>query len=160
MKKISVLVLLVVLVASTTVVMARPPYKGIGMEAGRGGKASVFQNLNLTEEQSEKIGGLREALQKEITPLRTEIVRKQTEMKLLWMEDNLDQDKIKAQHNEILTLRGKIADKFLDFRLAFHKSLTLEQRSQLLAKGPGKKGSFRHGIGDPRGLGMGPSSRW
>jgi len=159
MKKISVLVLLAVLVASVTVVMARPRYKGVGVEAGRGGKTSVFQNLNMTKEQSEEISGLRESLQKEITPLRAEMVRKQTEMKLLWMEDNLDPDKIKAQQKEILDLRGKIAEKVIDYRLAFHKSLTPEQRSQLLARGPGKKGGFHRGIGGPRSLDMGSSAR-
>ena len=159
MKKISIFVLVVLFVASATVVMARP-YMGAGKGMERDGRASAFQKMNLTEEQTAKIDVLRESLQKETTPLRTELLKKSTEMKLLWMADDPDADKIKALQKEILDLRGKMSEKFTDYRLAVHKILTPEQRTQLLARRSGKRGISRRNMGGHQDRGMGAAPRW
>ena len=97
MKKSILFSLIMVLAFSVTAVMAGPRGQG----ADRGGKVSRFKDLNLTEEQSEKIKALRDSLKKDISPLRTEMVKRQTEMKLLWMEDNPVAEKIKTKQKEI-----------------------------------------------------------
>ena len=159
MKKISIFVLVVLFVAAASVVMARP-YMGAGKGMERDGRASAFQKMNLTEDQTEKINALRESLQKETTPLRTDLVKKSTEMKLLWMADEPDADKIKALQKEILDLRGNMAEKFTDYRLAVHKILTPEQRAQLLTRRAGKRGISHRSMGGPQGRGMGAAPRW
>ena len=159
MKKISIFVLVLLFVTSASVAMARP-YMGTGKGMERGGSSSAFQKMNLTEEQTEKINALRESLQKETTPLRTELVKKGTEMKLLWMADEPDAGKIKALQKEILDLRGKMSEKFTDFRLAVHKILTPEQRAQALARRSGKRSISRGGMGGSPGRGMGAAPRW
>jgi Spy/CpxP family protein refolding chaperone len=159
MKKISIFVLAVLFVATASVVMARP-YMGAGRGMERGGRASAFQKMDLTDDQTEKINALRESLQKETAPLRTDLLKKSTEMKLLWMADEPDAGKIKALQKEILDLRGKMADKFTDYRLAVHKILTPEQRAQSLARRSGKRGISRRGLSGPPGRGIGAAPRW
>ena len=134
MKKTLYLAILLIFVASAAVVEAQPRRMAPGPAGAEGRKGAIWSDLNLTEEQSEKIGALRESLQKEMMPLRMEIARKRLEMRLLWMEDDPDAAKIKAEQKEIQDLRGQLAEKWIDFRLAFRSILTPAQRSQLLAE--------------------------
>jgi Spy/CpxP family protein refolding chaperone len=163
MKKTILIISLVFLVASATIAMAGNRDKGGQMGPWAGMKAPALSNLNLTGEQEEKIRALGEAHQKEVAPLRMELYKKRTELRLLWMQDNLDANKIKAKQKEIHELRGKLQEKRTDFRLNFYNTLTPEQRTQLIlrkyARGrhgfQGPRGGL-HGHGPGKGPGMGP----
>jgi Spy/CpxP family protein refolding chaperone len=134
MKKVFYLAILLIFVASAAVVEAQPRRMAPGPAGAEGRKGALWSDLNLTEEQSEQIGAMRDSFQKEMMPFRMDIARKKLEMKLLWMEDDPDAAKIKAKQKEIQELRGQMAEKWIDFRLAFRSILTPEQRLLLLEK--------------------------
>ncbi len=145
MKKLTLFAVLIILVASFTVAMAEPRGKQGGKDGkdfGREGRRSPFANLNLTEEQKGKIDAMRESLQKEMTPIRTDMIKKRMELNLLWMEDSPEGDKIKAKQREIRDLRGTMEDTLTDFRLNVNSILTPEQRAELMAKRAQGKSSF------------------
>ena len=162
MKKISVIAAFLLVMASATLVMAGPPGKGSGGGGGWCATPSALASLNLTAEQSGKIRALRESCLKEITPIRVQLLSKRAELRLLWMQTNLDPDKIRAAQKEVRDLKGQMQEKSTDCRLAFRNILTPEQTSKLLAQGIGRgKGHHRWGDRDSRrGLGGGPGCRW
>jgi len=145
MKKIFLLVIVTLLFLSVSMVMAVPPGPRQGDSRGsdtmrykmRGRQISPISRLNLTTEQNDKVKGLQESRIKESAPIKAELIKKQTELRLLWMEDNPDPEIIKAKQKELLNLQGQIQDKFTDFRLEFRNILTPEQRAQLIAGGFG-----------------------
>ncbi len=148
MKKMSLFTGLLLLIASTTVAMAGPSDKGTGMGPGRGMNALVLSGLDLTAEQLEEVRALRESHRKEITPLRTQLIHKRAERRLLWMQINLDHDSIRAKQKELHDLTWQIMEKTTDYLLAFRRLLTPEQVSKFLAQGQGRG----HGYGRGRGL--------
>ena len=144
MKKFMIFAVVLILVASVTVALAEPRGGKGGKDFGREGKRSPYANLNLTEEQKGKIDTLSESMRKELTPLRTESIKKRMELNLLWMEDSPDADKIKAKQREIRDLKGKMEDIYTDFRLSVNSLLTPEQRAELTARGAQRKHYSRH----------------
>ena len=145
MKKLTLFAVLIILVASFTVAMAEPRGKQGGKDGkdfGREGRRPPFANLNLTEEQKGKIDAMRESLQKEMTPIRTDMIKKRMELNLLWMEDSPEGDKIKAKQKEIRELKGIMEDRLTDFRLSVNSILTPEQRAELMMKRAQGKSSF------------------
>jgi len=161
MKKISVIAVFLLVVASATMVMAGPRGKGNGGGDGWCAAPSALASLNLTAEQSEKIRALRESGLKEIPPIRAQLLSKKGELRLLWVQTKLDPEKIKSTQKEIRDLIGQLQEKSTDFRLAFRNILTPEQTSRLLAQGIGRGKGHRWGDRHSRrGLGGGPGSRW
>jgi len=168
MRKFSVMVALVLLVASATWVMAGPRGRANWGDDTWCPGVSQLSALNLSAEQSEKIRGLRESFIKETTPIRTQLFTKKTEMRLLWIQTSLDADKIRATQKEIQVLMGQMQEKTTDFRLAFRNLLTPEQTSQLLAqdvgRGPGSDWGRGKGSGPGNGCGAaqgrGPGGCW
>jgi Spy/CpxP family protein refolding chaperone len=162
MKKISLIIAVILLVASANIAMAGHRGKGGGMGPWAGMNDPALSNLNLTTEQEEKIRALGESHQKELAPLRMELFKKHTELKLLWMQTNLDANKIKAKQKEIHELRGKLQEKYTDSRLDFFNILTPEQRTQFILQRHGRGHGFRgpraglHGPGHGKGPGIGP----
>jgi Spy/CpxP family protein refolding chaperone len=145
MKKFTLFAVLIILVASFSVAMAEPRGKQGGKDGkdyGREGRRSPFSNLNLTEEQQGKIDTLRESLQKEMTPIRTDMIKKRMELNLLWMEDSPEGKIIKFKQKEIRELKGIMENRLTDFRLSVNGILTPEQRAELMAKRAQGKSSF------------------
>ena len=156
MKKISVIAAFLLLVASATWVMAGPRGK-----AGWGGDewcpaASQLSTLNLSTEQSEKVRALRESFVKDTTPIRTQLFTKKAELRVLWLQTNLDEAKIRASQKEIHNLIGQMQEKSTNFRLAFRNLLTPEQTTQFLAQGVGRGPGSDWGKGKGPGPGNGP----
>jgi Spy/CpxP family protein refolding chaperone len=160
MKKFSVMVAVILLVASATWVVAGPRARA-GWDGNEWCPAdSQLSALNLSTEQSEKVRGLRESFLKETSPLRNQLFTKKTELRLLWIQTSLDVDKIRSAQKEIHNLAGQMQEKTTDFRLAFRNLLTPEQTTQLLAQGvggdPGSRWSKGKGPGPGNGPGRGP----
>jgi len=152
---------LITLLLSATVALAGPGGKGFRGEKAWGMKDRLLSELGLTEEQEGNMKALRDSQRKDMTPLKTEMLRKRAELQLLWLEDQPDGEKIKAKQKEMRETRGQIQDKVTDFRLAVHSILTPEQRSQLMASKANKMRGFRKGKGGPghRDHGMGRTQR-
>ena len=160
MKKIILLVIVALLFLTVSIVMAVPPGPRQADNRGpdtmrykmRGRQMSPISRLTLTTEQKDQVKELQESRIKESAPIKAELIKKQTELRLLWMEDNPDPEKIKAKQKELLGLKGQIQDKMTDFRLEFRNILTPEQKAQIIAGGSGfrkkmksskRLGSFR-----------------
>ena len=151
MKKISMLAAIMLLMASATWVMAGPGGKARGWDGDRWCPGpSQLSTLNLSDEQLEKVRELRESFLKETTPIRNKLVAKNAELRLLWIQANLNADQIRSVQKAIHDLMGQLHEKRTDYRLAFRGLLTPEQTTRLLAQGIGK------GRGQGRGQGRGP----
>jgi Spy/CpxP family protein refolding chaperone len=156
MKKISVIAAFLLLVASATWVMAGP--RGMGGWSGDTWcpAASQLSTLNLSTEQSEKVRALRASFLKETTPIRTQLFTKGAELRLLWIQTNLDAAKIRPTQKEMNDLMGQMQEKSTDFRLAFRNLLTPEQTTQFLAQGVCRSPGSDWGKGKGPGPGKGP----
>ena len=135
MKRMSILGAFMILMASATWAMAGPFGPGCGGTYGGGMGAQALSFLNLTTDQAEKIRSLRESFMREIKPIRLQMFNTRAELRLLWMQTNLDSEKVKAKQKEMGAIQGKIRDRITDLRLAIRKVLTPDQVSQLLARG-------------------------
>ena len=140
MKKFTLLAAFMVLFASFGFALAQPDDNQVdkkdrvARKYHHEGRWSPYRNLNLTPEQKAKLDALTESTQKELAPVRTELIKKRMELDLLWMDENPDADKIKAKQKEIRDLRGIMEDKLTDLRLNILNILTPEQRAELLTK--------------------------
>jgi zinc resistance-associated protein len=129
MKRLAVILGSVMLVGA----IAYPVFAwGPGMGRGQGmtgywggGPGSCWRNDrgydNLTQEQQSALGQLNEKFSNETAPLRTEIRAKSYEMNTLLNAPDPDAEKAKALQKEIIDLRGKMAEKRLDFQLETRK---------------------------------------
>ena len=112
--------------------------------------------LNLTAEQTEKLGSLREAHLREVKPLRDQIYSKAGELRLLWLQQTPDQKKILAVQKEVRTLRDQLMDKQTAYRLGANKILTPEQLTKVQAYGVGRGYGYAKGMRGQGGMGMAP----
>ena len=157
MKKV-VLTLMAILVIAAFTTSSFAYGWGQGMRGGRGpgygncqsGDLQGLAALNLTADQEAKIKTLRDAQLTEAKPLQDKMFSKRGELKLLWLQQNPDQQKIVAVQKEIRSLRDQLQDKQTNHRLAVLKVLTPEQQTKVQAFGAGR--GFAHG----RGFGAGP----
>lgn len=133
---------------------------GPGWGRGHGGGPwygngdTAVSNLNLTSEQTAKINALREANLREVKPLQDKMFSKRGELRLLWLQQNPDQDKILAVQKEIRVLRDQIQDKRDSYRLQVYNTLTPEQKSQYQSFGRGR--GFGPGMRGGSGWQSGP----
>jgi len=168
MKKMTIL--LTVLLLVTAFVMPANAMRGGGKGQGcgfcNGNDLSGVQGLNLTAEQNTKIGDLRTAHLKDVKPLQDKMHSKAGDLRLLWLEKNPDEAKIRAAEKELRALRDQIADKKSDYRWAVYKTLTPEQQELLKqskatgrcfgpGQGTGKSMGKGSGMGHGTGHGMG-----
>ena len=125
--------------------------RGIGPE---GRQAFCLKTIpNLTPEQSAKLKELREQHEKDILPLKNEMIAKRAELRNLWLQGELDEAAIRAKQLEINDLRNKLQVTKTEYRLELGKILTPEQRAQLQSSRPGR--GYRHDAkrSGPRGYG-------
>jgi Spy/CpxP family protein refolding chaperone len=164
MKKLIIATVAVLLVGTLT--FAGVAFSRGGMGFGGGGfgpDPSVISRLNLTDAQASQIKALRDTFLKDIKPLQDKMFSKRGDLKLLWMKENPDQEKIAATQKEVRDLRNQIEDRMVQQRLEVFKVLTPEQKEKLPSNGPG--GGFGPGFmmgmgpGGP-GPGMGMRSNW
>jgi zinc resistance-associated protein len=164
MKRLAVILGSVMLVAAIAYpVFAWGPGMGRGQGQGisdnrGGGPGSCWRYdrgySNLTQEQQSALGQLNEKFFNETEPLRNEIRAKSDEMNTLLNAPDPDAEKAKALQKEIIDLRGKMAEKRLDFRLEARKINPDERFGRGYGKGYGR-GYGRHmkGYGPRAGMG-------
>ena len=138
--------------------------RGQGISGNRsGGPGSCWRYdrgySNLTQEQQSVLGQLNEKYFNETEPLRNEIRAKSDKMNTLLNAPDPDAEKAKALQKEIIDLRGKMAEKRLDFRLEARKINPDARFGGGYGKGYGRhmKGYGRHmeGYGPRAGIGYG-----
>jgi len=126
-----------------------------GMDVYRYGPHTY--GLNLTDEQKSKVESVRESHLKEMTPLRSELYTKKTELRALWAQKTPDRKAILAKQKEISKLRDQMSEKRTVHRLDMRGILTSEQQEQLSARKygrvHGRHGGFGSGYGKYHGFG-------
>lgn len=166
MKKLMIVTMALLFVSALTMPADAMRGGGRGHGAGfcNGNDLSSVQGLNLTAEQKAKIADLRSAHLKDVKPLADKMHSKAGDLRLLWLEKNPDETKIRAAEKELRALRDQMADKKSDYRWAVYKSLTPEQQETLKQNrvagrcfGPGA-GAVR-GAGAGMGHGTGPCGK-
>ena len=99
--------------------------------------------------------------------MRNDLMSKKLELRSLWLQTNLDEEKILAKEKEISALRAQLGERAIKNRLEMRKILTPEQQAQL-ANLRGREW-HEHGRGcgygpgpghhHEMGMGMGPGPR-
>jgi len=156
MKKISLFVIALLVVISSTVATAGPRCNGMGMGPGWGIKPSILSALDLTEKQKEEIKVLGESHRKVVEPLKTSIFHTRAELRLLWVQTELDPAKIRKKQKEALRLEGRLQEEVMEFRLAFLEMLMPKQRSKFLSLELERRTARRWGRGGHFGQGPHP----
>jgi len=127
-----------------------------GPHAGFCGDPAAMKGLNLSADQKAKIDALKASHLKEVKPLRDRLFSRSGDLRLLWLEQNPNQEKITAMQKEIRALRDQIEDKRTSHYFEVMKVLTPEQqekfRSACMRAGEG------HGRGSGKGMGRGPGA--
>jgi len=112
---------------------------GMGMNPGMG----WMSNLNLTQEQTTKLNTLRQRFMQDTLAARSKLASVRVELQTLFAQADVDDDKLKAKHGEMLKLQRELQEKRFEFRLAARKFLTPEQLTKA-SLGWGKR-MGRHG---------------
>ncbi|MCX7816236.1 MAG: Spy/CpxP family protein refolding chaperone [Syntrophales bacterium] len=109
---------------------------------------TTIRDLNLTSEQAAKLSSLREAYLRETKPIRDKLFSKNGELRILWLQQPPDQEKIISLQREIDALRSQLREKHTVYRLEIQKILTPEQQAKLkliqVERGPRRGMHCRH----------------
>ncbi len=103
---------------------------------GKWGQGKLIEQLNLTEDQKQKLSTIRQKYQDRLQSLREQIKTKHQELSNM-MAGNASVAQIRSQHQEILNLREQMGNIRLESMLEMREVLTPEQRtefSQLMQK--------------------------
>ena len=130
-----------------------------------------MERLDLSDDQKAKLAAIREDTRRQQLLLRGKMADLQAQLRVEFMNDDLDKAKIRALHREIGDMRAEAAAARLEARLEARDVFTPEQREQLQSmrgnRGPcgmapmgqGRGGFGRHGMGRGQGAGFGPGGR-
>ncbi len=132
-----------------------------------GMREQAAEKLNLSDAQKEKLAAIREDTQRQQVLRHGKMADLQAQIRVEFMNDNLDKDKIRTLHREMSALQAAAADARLEARLSTREVFTTEQREQLkqMRRDAPRNGMHsRHGrmqgrggagMGQGRGMGQG-----
>ena len=155
MKRFYVGIMTVLFIALTTTVFALGP-KGSGVvPAGFGrGPYGYVANLNLSDEQTDKMWLSKDKFRNDTQKLRYEMFKKRNELRKLYADPNTSEATLLAKQKELNALRQNMQDKAAQYRIEQRKILTPEQLKKLSETGYGP------GFGGRKGFGAGGSGRY
>ncbi len=137
----------------------------------RGGIMAAADDLELTDQQIEKLQDLRYRHQKDMIAKQAELKEARLELKELMRQAGVDEKAAMARQERVLRARDEIARAGLKHKLAARNVLTEEQfgkwqkmqQGKKHHRGQGRGGGFdcprpefRHGMGPGEGKGPGP----
>jgi len=144
MKRYATASLIMLLVAALVIPafgheFGREKRPGMARERSGGEYGRMYHdgNTKLTTEQSQEMKALHDRYLEDITPLRSDLFAKRSELRLLWNKETPDGDLIKAKTKEISTIRDQLTDKRIDYRLAVRKIIPSDDRQ-------GFRGDYHH----------------
>jgi len=112
-----------------------------------GKKDKWMAELNLTEEQKEKLKPIREDFHEKKKGMRTEMREARKELQAAFKTDASEKS-LRKKFKKLQALKNKMANSRIEKMFAIRRILTLEQREKLKA--------FHHGRKHKRGDGPGP----
>ncbi len=118
--------------------------------------------LGLTEAQMDQIANLRLEMQKKALPIRSELVSKRNELKLLLTADQPDMGKIKAKLKEISELRVQMGTLWAQHLVKVRALLDDTQKKKfdsMILSGKGMGGMPHHRPGHPHPYGKPPMGK-
>ena len=116
---------------SRKIAQASPDAPGFKMgRRGKRGMKQIFQKLNLSTEQQERIKAIREESKQSNSSLRQEMRQAREEMGKLMASDTND-DELKQQHEKIQTLKQQLGTQRFETMLKIRQVLTPEQRTEM-----------------------------
>lgn len=118
-------------IAAAPVMAYRETRAGYGSGPGNFEDIAGAPGLNLSAEQVEKIGALRETHLKDIKPLQMQLFGKGRQLRALWLEQTPDKERILTLQREVQDLRGRLLDKLAAYRLEVHQILAPEQQAKV-----------------------------
>lgn len=127
--------------------------QGMGMDHGAG----MYANLNLTQEQQDKMWQIHEKFRNDTSAARYEMFKKRAELKNLYADTNASDAAILAKQKEMNALKQTMQDKMVQLKLAQRKILTPEQIKKIAESGHGP-GHGKMGMGRGMGPGAGPGA--
>jgi Spy/CpxP family protein refolding chaperone len=139
-----VTVIIVTVLAASTFAYGHEWGRGHGSGPYDCCEPAVLSQLNLNVDQTTKINAFRDAFLKDSKPLQDYMLSKRGDLKMLWLQQNPDQEKILALQNEIRALKDQLQEKRDVYRLNVYNVLTPEQKEKLKSYGPSR--GFRHGM--------------
>jgi Spy/CpxP family protein refolding chaperone len=131
MKKgmITVAVIVLAAIAASPATAQREWRGGYGSEPGNVVDIAALPGLNLSVEQTKRIGALQEAHRRDIMPLQEQLRGKGRQLRELWLAKTPDRNKIIALQREVHDLRGRLLEKLAVYRLDVLQMLTPDQRA-------------------------------
>jgi Spy/CpxP family protein refolding chaperone len=165
MKRITVLLLIATLFLCALAFAQQDPQKTPAPMAGKMGKMGMMRGNGrgammglpkLTDEQKTKIQDLRLAHQKEMIPLRADLQKLHSSMKLEITADKFNEGKVKSLQADISKVMNEIAAKTIVHQRAVRDLLTPDQKKvfdqRILSGGMmGNGGGMRGGMMGPMG---------
>jgi Spy/CpxP family protein refolding chaperone len=157
-------ILAILFLALTATVYAFNPGGGeLGASPGYGGSFAgshgrMWANLNLSDQQLEKMWQLREKFRTDTQSLRHDLFAKRLEMKSLFTNPSTDEATLMAREKELSGLRQRMLDKMAQFKIEQRSVLTADQ-IKILAEIPRGRG-FGRGLAQRDMNGRGPGFGW
>jgi zinc resistance-associated protein len=158
MKKILTVAGVMVLVAALAVpAMAQGPGMGRGRYADAGRDyCPRYGGANLTEEQRGQLDQLHQKFFDDTAQLRSQLLAKQSELRVLMNTSNPDFEKAKALQKEVSDLKGKMAQERLSLSKEERKINPDARFGRGWGHGPKGRGmGYERGMGFDRGMGYG-----
>jgi Spy/CpxP family protein refolding chaperone len=131
-------VIAVTVFAASTFAYDHDRGRGHGGGPHAGCEPAVLSQLGLNVEQTAKINAFRGAFLKGSKPLQDYILSKRADLKLLWLQQKPDEEKILSLQKEIGALKDQLRGKRDDYRLNVYNVLTPEQKEKLKSYGRGR----------------------
>jgi Spy/CpxP family protein refolding chaperone len=147
MKKVLGIIVAVLFIAMASTVFAVGP----GGFGPKGYRHAYGPGVDLSKEQMDRMWQIRERFNAETSTLRYELFQKRNELRTLYSDPKASDAAILAKEKEVDTLRQKMRDKTVRFKLEQRKVYTPEQLQKLAVSGHGP--GFGGGRGGGRGLG-------
>jgi Spy/CpxP family protein refolding chaperone len=107
------------------------------------GKAQLFQELNLTPEQTQQIEAIQNQYQDQISQRRQAVRQARQELVEL-MASTASQNQIREKYRQVETLKQQVADIKFESMLAMREVLTPEQRRQFAERKQNRWGNYRN----------------
>lgn len=97
---------------------------------GKRGMKKIFQELNLTTEQQQRIQAIRQESKENNSSLRQEMRQTKEEMRELMANDTSDNE-LRQQHEKIQNLKKELGNQRFETMLKIRQVLTPEQRTKM-----------------------------
>ena len=136
MKKRYLVAALCLLLGLANFVTAKPPILPPGLlENTWRDEDRILSKISVSDKQREKIDQLREALRKDIEPLKSQRYELLAELKLLWMDPDASDEKIRIKAKAFHELIWRLIEREMEYRIELRSVLTREQYLMLLDAG-------------------------